>query len=58
MKLNDPELFRQKCLVNGEWRDSSSGRVIEVNNPATGEVIGTIPSLNVDEIREAIDAAL
>lgn len=57
MQLNDPELFRQKCFVNGEWRNSSSGKVIEVDNPATGEVIGTIPSFDVGEIQDAIDAA-
>jgi succinate-semialdehyde dehydrogenase/glutarate-semialdehyde dehydrogenase len=57
MNLDDPGLFRQQCFINGEWRDSSSGQTIEVNNPATGEIIGTIPALSADEVRGAIDAA-
>ncbi len=57
MKLNDPDLFKQSCFINGEWRNSVSGKEIEVNNPASGDIIGTIPSLNIDEVREAIDAA-
>jgi len=57
MQLRDPSLFRQQCFIDGEWRDSSTGNTIEVNNPATGDIIGTIPSLNVAEVRTAIDCA-
>ena len=55
--LGDPALFRQQCYVNGEWIDASGGRAIEVDNPATGETIGTVPALGAAETRAAIDAA-
>ena len=57
IKLEDPSLLRQQCYVNGEWVDAASGGTIEVNNPATGEVIASVPSLGAGEIRGAIEAA-
>ncbi|MGH6946091.1 MAG: NADP-dependent succinate-semialdehyde dehydrogenase [Kiloniellales bacterium] len=56
-KLADPKLFRQQCYIDGKWRDANSGETIEVNNPATGEILGTIPKMGGDETREAIEAA-
>jgi succinate-semialdehyde dehydrogenase/glutarate-semialdehyde dehydrogenase len=55
--LNDPDLFRQRNRVGDAWIAAASGRVIEVRNPASGEVIGTVPSLSRDETRGAIAAA-
>ena len=57
LKLNDPGLFRQACLVKGEWIGADSGENIEVTNPATGEILGTIPRCGTDETRRAIAAA-
>ena len=54
--LKDPDLFRQQCFIGGEWCDSESGETIEVNNPATDEVIGTIPRMGAVETRRAIAA--
>jgi succinate-semialdehyde dehydrogenase/glutarate-semialdehyde dehydrogenase len=55
--LKDPTLLRQKCYVDGEWIDARSGDKVEVANPATGEVLGTVPSLDAAETRRAIEAA-
>jgi succinate-semialdehyde dehydrogenase/glutarate-semialdehyde dehydrogenase len=55
--LNDPKLFRQACYVNGAWTESCEKAVIAVDNPATGEVVGTVPRLGAAETRNAIDAA-
>ena len=44
VSLEDPSLFRQQCYLNGEWVDADGGGTTEVNNPATGEVIGTVAS--------------
>ena len=55
--LGDPALFRQQCYVNGEWIDADGGGAIEVDNPATGETIGTVPALGAAETRAAIEAA-
>jgi acyl-CoA reductase-like NAD-dependent aldehyde dehydrogenase len=50
----------QKCknYINGQWIESSSGEVIEVNNPATGKVIGEVSCAKQVEVDMAVDAAL
>ena len=57
LPLRDPSLFRQACCIGGKWIDADSGRTQSVRNPATGEVIGTVPALGAAETRRAIDAA-
>ena len=52
-----PSLFRQQCYVNGQWVDAASGRTTDVTNPATGEVIGTVPRMSGAETAGAIEAA-
>jgi succinate-semialdehyde dehydrogenase / glutarate-semialdehyde dehydrogenase len=57
LTLNDPTLFRQQCLIGGQWVDADDNRTIPVDDPAgTGEV-GTIPRMGTDETRRAIGAA-
>ena len=56
-QLKDMSLFRQQCYVDGAWIDADSGQTIDVTNPATGEVLGTVPKLGTDETRRAIEAA-
>lgn len=55
--LKDPELFRELNYVDGKWMAAGSGRTIEVTNPATGEVIGRVPSLSAAETAAAIESA-
>ena len=57
LKLKDSKLFRQQNYVNGGWEDADSGKVIEVNNPATAEVLGTVPKAGAAETKRAIQAA-
>ena len=57
MELKDGKLLRQKCYIDGEWRDASSGKTIEVINPATQRKIGTVPRMGTAETRAAIAAA-
>ena len=54
MQLKDSSLFRQQCLVNGKWVDAKNGDTIEVRNPATNELIGTVPALSREETEAAI----
>ncbi|WP_366556317.1 NADP-dependent succinate-semialdehyde dehydrogenase [Aquibaculum sediminis] len=56
-QLNNPKLFRQQCYIDGAWLDADSGKVKDVTNPATGEVLGSIPDMGADETRRAIEAA-
>lgn len=46
-----------KSLIGREWRDSSDGKIIEVYNPATNELIDTVPSLTKEDVEDAIDYA-
>jgi succinate-semialdehyde dehydrogenase / glutarate-semialdehyde dehydrogenase len=57
-KLNDPTLATDKSLVGNDWQATSqSGKSFDVTNPATGEVIATLPDLNKAEVTKAIDTA-
>ena len=55
--LQDAKLFRQACYIDGAWIDRAAGGSIDVDNPATGEIIGSVPRLGRAETRNAIDAA-
>jgi succinate-semialdehyde dehydrogenase/glutarate-semialdehyde dehydrogenase len=55
--LADHSLLREACYVGGEWIQASGGATIAVDNPATGDVIGTVPKAGRTETRAAIDAA-
>lgn len=44
-------------LIGGQWVGADSGATIDVTNPATGDVIGTIPNCGADETDRAIAAA-
>jgi len=57
MKLKNPSLFRQQCYIAGEWLDADNGKTIEIFNPASRELIGTVPQMGADETRKAIQAA-
>jgi succinate-semialdehyde dehydrogenase / glutarate-semialdehyde dehydrogenase len=55
--LQDSKLFRQACYIDGAWVEAGAQGAIDVDNPATGETIGTVPRLGRAETRQAIDAA-
>jgi succinate-semialdehyde dehydrogenase/glutarate-semialdehyde dehydrogenase len=57
LELKDPTLFREACYIDGKWLAADSNQTIDVTNPASGEVLGTIPKMGADETRRAIDAA-
>lgn len=42
-------------FINGEWIHTSD--TIEVRNPATGNIIATVPKSNTSEAKQAVDAA-
>ncbi len=57
MKLSNMDLFRQQCLIAGKWCDADNGETNDVFNPATGELLGTVPMMGAAETRRAIEAA-
>jgi succinate-semialdehyde dehydrogenase/glutarate-semialdehyde dehydrogenase len=44
-------------LVGGRWLEAESEERFEVTNPATGEVVGTVPDGSRADVEAAIDAA-
>src|SRR3954453_19966322 len=55
LSLKDRKLFREQCYIGGEWVGGAN--TIPVRNPATQEVLGTVPRLGREEARRAIEAA-
>src|SRR6266852_363014 len=55
--LKDARLLREACYIDGAWLTSATGATTNVDNPATGEILGTVPKLGVAETRAAIEAA-
>ncbi|MDF2620907.1 MAG: succinic semialdehyde dehydrogenase [Xanthobacteraceae bacterium] len=48
---------REANFIGGQWVGADGGGTIDVTNPATGEVIGTVPNAGAAEARRAIEAA-
>ena len=46
-----------KMWIGGAWVDSAPGEIIEVMNPATEEVLDTVPSGTPAEVERAVAAA-
>ena len=57
VSLSDARLFRQSCYIDGAWVDAAGGGTVNVDNPATGDIIGSVPKLGAVETRNAIEAA-
>lgn len=58
MKLQDPSLLREAALVGDRWVAASSSSSIPVTDPATGQLIGSVPDLGEAETAESISAAV
>jgi len=50
-------LLREACYIDGEWVKADSGETIPVTNPATDEVLGTVPNCGAAEAKRAVEAA-
>ena len=57
VSLKDMRLFREANYVDGQWVQATSGATCNVDNPATGEIIGKVPKLSGMETRRAIEVA-
>ena len=47
----------ENLFIGGEYVESSSDRVIEVENPATEEVLAEVPDASADDVDQAVKAA-
>ncbi len=57
MQLNQLPLFHQQAFVAGQWCDADNQQTSDIYNPATQEVIGTVPNMGKAEAERAIQAA-
>lgn len=55
MKLKNAALLKDKAYINGSWVGAEA--TFDVFNPATGDVVASLPDLGVDETRAAIEGA-
>ena len=55
--LQKLEFKREANFIAGRWVAADSGKTVDVTDPATGEVIGSVPNCGAAETRRAIEAA-
>ena len=51
------KFMKQSNLINGDWVHADNRKSFNVLNPATGEIIGSVPASGYDETQKAIGAA-
>ena len=51
------DYLRQQCYIDGQWCDADSGKAVDVTDPGTGNVLGTVPNMGEAETARAIAAA-
>ncbi|THU67800.1 hypothetical protein C4D60_Mb05t28500 [Musa balbisiana] len=56
-RLKESGLLRTQGLIGGKWIDAYDGKTIQVQNPATGDVIATVPCMGRNETTNAISSA-
>jgi succinate-semialdehyde dehydrogenase/glutarate-semialdehyde dehydrogenase len=57
MQLKESNLLKSQCYIDGQWVAADNGAVREVRNPATGQLLSTVPDAGTGETRRAIEAA-
>ena len=57
IELADTGLLRTAAYVNGTWISARSGKTLAVHNPASAELLGSVPDCGGVETRAAIEAA-
>ncbi|MGD2084057.1 MAG: NAD-dependent succinate-semialdehyde dehydrogenase [Chromatiales bacterium] len=55
--IESPLLNEVKGYIDGGWSAADSGDTFDVKNPATGELLASVPSMDRTEVRRAIKAA-
>jgi acyl-CoA reductase-like NAD-dependent aldehyde dehydrogenase len=51
------ENLTYQLYINGEWLDGTGSDTVTVVNPATEEVIGTVPQATAGDVNRAVEAA-
>ncbi|MQL86333.1 hypothetical protein Taro_018862 [Colocasia esculenta] len=56
-RIRQSGLLRSQGLIGGKWTDAYDGKTIQVQNPATGDVITSVPCMGRRETADAITSA-
>ena len=51
------KLLKSEGFVGGKWTLAKSGKTFNVFNPANGQIVGSVPDMNVEDAEDAILAA-
>lgn len=57
MKITTNPYFREQGYIDGLWCNAKNNETVEVIDPATGTLLGTIPNMATEEAIMAVDAA-
>ncbi|HXR20037.1 MAG TPA: NAD-dependent succinate-semialdehyde dehydrogenase [Steroidobacteraceae bacterium] len=57
MNLKDSGLLKSQCYIDGQWVNADNGAKRAVRNPASGEIVSTVPDGAAAETRRAIEGA-
>ena len=57
LPLANPELLKHQCFIRDGWHAASDEATIDVSNPFSGDIIGTVPSLTTDDVNDAVAAS-
>jgi succinate-semialdehyde dehydrogenase/glutarate-semialdehyde dehydrogenase len=57
MNLQDTQLLRHQCYVDGQWIKADSGHFLAVIDPANARLLAQVPDCGAAETRRAIAAA-
>lgn len=57
LNLKASDLLRSQCFIDGRWVGADDGQIMSVRNPATADVLTTVPMSGASETRAAIYAA-
>ncbi|MBI6528579.1 NAD-dependent succinate-semialdehyde dehydrogenase [Proteus vulgaris] len=57
MKITTNPYFREQGYINGLWCNAKNNDTVDVIDPATGTLLGTVPNMGTQEAIMAVDAA-
>ncbi|MBG2875985.1 NAD-dependent succinate-semialdehyde dehydrogenase [Proteus alimentorum] len=57
MKITTNPYFREQGYIDGLWCNAKNNETIDVIDPATGTLLGTVPNMATQEAIMAVDAA-
>ncbi|MCF1869062.1 aldehyde dehydrogenase family protein, partial [Klebsiella pneumoniae] len=57
MKITTNPYFREQGYIDGLWCNAKNNETVDVIDPATGALLGTVPNMATTEAKIAVEAA-